>query len=180
MIHLGRNSSELPDTILLNTEYCITESWTWIYWILLLLIHVCGAKYHTEWSTHHVMWWALPLGSVGVPLGSTRSGEWSKVSHEVKYTPRDVVGVTSRVRGGTSWVHKPYPTWYTNGVWRKVHTELSTHHVMWWGAFRVRRGTSWVHYITAMILMFSCSHVFMFSWCRYWTKSSIQYQLFQQ
>jgi len=32
---------------------------------------VNGAKYHTEWSTHHVMWWALPLGSVGVPLGST-------------------------------------------------------------------------------------------------------------
>jgi len=31
---------------------------------------VNGAKYHTERSTHHVIWWALPLGSVGLPLGS--------------------------------------------------------------------------------------------------------------
>ena len=33
---------------------------------------VNGAMYHTEWSTHHVMCWALPLRSVRVPLGSTR------------------------------------------------------------------------------------------------------------
>ena len=49
--------------------------------ILLLLIHVYGAKYHTDRSTLHVTWWALPLESLGVPLGSTRSSELSKVSH---------------------------------------------------------------------------------------------------
>ena len=88
--------------------------------LLLLLIYVCGVKYHKERSTHHVMWLALPFGSVGVPLGSTGSDKWSNVSHGVKYTPHDVVGITSRVRGGTSYVHKSYPTWYVNGMEQSI------------------------------------------------------------
>ena len=127
--------------------------------ILLLLIHVCGAKCHRS-KVHHVMWWALPLGSVGVPLRSIRSGEWSKVSHRVKYTPHDVVGVTSQVREGTSCVHKMYTTWYANGLWSKVSHGASTHYVMWWalplGSVGVPLGS-----ITSRP-WFSCSHVLMF------------------
>jgi len=131
--------------------------------ILLLLIHVCGAKYHMEWSTHHVMWWALPLGSVGVPLGFTRSGEWSNVSHRVKYTPRDVLGVTSQVREGTSWVHKMYTTWYANGLWSKVSHGASTHYVMWWALPLGSVGVPLGSITSRPWFSCSCSHIHMFS-----------------
>jgi len=60
--------------------------------LLLLLIHVYGAKCHTEQSTHHVMWWALPLESIGIPFEFTGSDEWSKV-HTERSTHHNVVGV---------------------------------------------------------------------------------------
>ena len=135
--------------------------------ILLLLIHVCGAKYHMERSTRHVMWWALPLGSVGVPLGFTRSGECSNVSHRVKYTPRDVLALplsSVRVPLGSTRCILP-GTQMVYGA--KYHTEQSTHYVMWWalplGFVGVPLGsiTLWPWFSCSHVHMFSCSHVLL-------------------
>ena len=98
--------SWIVNTILLNPEYGYTEyycywymyveqsiTWSEIHttwcggcylsdpWGYLLDPHGAanGAKYHTERSTHYVTWWALPLGSIGLPFGPLHCDHGSHV-----------------------------------------------------------------------------------------------------
>ena len=161
-------SSELLDTILLNTEYFIIESWTWIswyyyYWYMYVEQSTHGAKY-----TSHTRCGWVPLESVRVPLESTGSGEWSKV-HMERSTHHNVVGDRS-----SPWGCLLSPETVSYMV-NKRCMEQSTHHVTWWGY----RSSPWGCLLSPLnrghdphILMFTCCHVLLISVLN-WTQRTI-------